>query len=155
MVSFKSVYSMVYWLENEYMTTSTRPCQFSQGDIYRPQGRWSNIWGLDEPEQDSQGFQGVNPTYLTTARLSGISFEISPFKNSHDLLWNVNDHSLCFMPLLNDTNNLSRKKFSLRLTKYGRNLTSCMFAKLQRQIRVSEADSKPCCMKLIATFFRA
>jgi hypothetical protein len=59
---------------------------FSQGAIYKGQGMWSNMWGLDEPGKDSQGFRGVNPTYLTTARLGGIFFEISPFKNSHDLL---------------------------------------------------------------------
>jgi len=42
---------------------------------------------------------------LTTARPGGISFEISPLKNSHDLLQNVNDSSLWFMPTLsNDTN---------------------------------------------------
>jgi hypothetical protein len=50
--------------------------------------------GLDEPGEDSQGFGGVTPTYLTTARPGGILFEISPFKNSHDLLSNVNDYSL-------------------------------------------------------------
>ncbi len=44
------------------------------------------MWGLDEPEGDSQGFEGVNPTYVTTARPRGIFLEISPFKNSHDLL---------------------------------------------------------------------
>ena len=61
--------------------------------------------GLDEPGKDSQGFQYANPTYLTTARPGGISFEISPLKNSHDLLQNVNDSSLWFMPTLsNDTN---------------------------------------------------
>ena len=43
------------------------------------------MWGLDEPGQDSQGLGDVNPTYLTTARPGGIFFEISPFKNSHDL----------------------------------------------------------------------
>ena len=60
--------------------------------------------GFDEPGKDSQGFQYANPTYLTTARPGGISFEISPLKNSHDLLQNVNDSSLWFMPtLLNDT----------------------------------------------------
>ena len=32
-VSFESVYSMVCWLENGYIITSIRPCQFSQGDI--------------------------------------------------------------------------------------------------------------------------
>ncbi len=62
------------------------------------------MWDLDEPGKDSQGFRGVNPTYVTTARPGGIVFEISPFKNSHDLLQNVNDYSLWFMPtLLNDT----------------------------------------------------
>jgi hypothetical protein len=44
------------------------------------------MWGLDEPDGDSQGFPGVNPTYLATARPGGIFLEISPFKNSHDLL---------------------------------------------------------------------
>ena len=44
------------------------------------------MWGLDEPGGDSQGFGGVNPTYVTTARPGGILFEISPLKNSHDLL---------------------------------------------------------------------
>ncbi len=44
---------------------------------------------------------------MTTARPGGISFEISPFKNSHDLLSNVNDYSLWFRPtLLNDTKGL-------------------------------------------------
>jgi len=54
------------------MLTSIRSCQFSQGAIYKLQGMWSNMWSLDEPERDSQGFRGVNPTYLTTARPSGI-----------------------------------------------------------------------------------
>jgi len=36
------------------------------------------MWGLDEPDGDSQGFRGVNPTYLATARPGGILFEISP-----------------------------------------------------------------------------
>jgi hypothetical protein len=44
------------------------------------------MWGLDKPGQDSQSFGGVNPTYLTTAKLGAIFFEIWPFKNSHDLL---------------------------------------------------------------------
>jgi hypothetical protein len=66
---------------------------------------WSNMWGLDEPDGESQGFRGVNPTYLTTARPGGISFEISPLKNSHDLLQNVNDSSLWFMPTLSNDNN--------------------------------------------------
>ncbi len=30
------------------------------------------MWGLDEPDGDSQGFRGVNPTYVTTARPGGI-----------------------------------------------------------------------------------
>jgi len=77
---------MAYWLENLHIVTSIRPCPFSQGAIYRPQGMWSNMWGLDEPDGDSQGFRGVNPTYLATARSGAIFFEISPFKNSHDLL---------------------------------------------------------------------
>jgi len=65
---------------------------------------WSNMWGLEEPDRDSQGFRGVNPTYVTTARSGGIFFEISPFKNSHDLLQNVNDYALWFMQtLLDDT----------------------------------------------------
>ena len=83
---FKSVYPTVYWVENRYIITSIRSCPFSQGAIYRPQERWSNMWGLDEPDGDSQGFGGVNPTYVTTARPGGIFFKISPFKNSHDLL---------------------------------------------------------------------
>jgi len=99
LVSFKSVYSMVYWSENVYIITSIRSCPFSQGPpaialaqarragaIYEGQGMWPNMWGLDEPGKDSQGFQRGNPTYLTTARPRGIFFEISPFKNSHDLL---------------------------------------------------------------------
>ena len=85
------------------MITSIRSCPFSQGAIYWPQGMWSNMWGLDEPDGDSQGFHSVNPTYLTTAWRGGIFFEISPFKNSHDLLSNVNDYPLWFMrTLLND-----------------------------------------------------
>ncbi len=36
------------------------------------------MWGLDEPGRDSQGFDSVNPTYVTTARPGGILFEISP-----------------------------------------------------------------------------
>jgi hypothetical protein len=47
---------------------------------------WANMWSLDEPEGDFQGFRGVNPTYLATARPGGIFFKISPFKNSHDLI---------------------------------------------------------------------
>jgi len=90
LVSFKSVCLVVYLLENVYIITSIRACLFSQGAIYKPQGMWSNMWGLAEPDRDSQGFRGVNPTYLTTARPGRISFEISPFKNSHDLLSNVN-----------------------------------------------------------------
>jgi len=62
------------------------------------------MWGLDEPDRDSRGFRGVNPTYLASAKPGGIFFEISPFKNRHDLLENVNAYSLWFMPtLLNDT----------------------------------------------------
>ncbi len=30
------------------------------------------MWGLDELDANSQGFQGVNPTYVTTARPGGI-----------------------------------------------------------------------------------
>jgi hypothetical protein len=62
LVSFKSVYSMAYWLENVYIITSIRSCPFSQGAIYKPQERWSNMWGLDEPDGHSQGFRGVNST---------------------------------------------------------------------------------------------
>jgi len=54
------------------MVTSIRPCQFSQGAIYKPHGMWSNMWGLDDPGDNSQGFRGVNPTYVTTARPGGI-----------------------------------------------------------------------------------
>ncbi len=69
------------------------------------------MWGLDEQGQDSQSFGSVNPTYLTTARPGGIFFEISPFKNSHHLLSNVNGYSLWFMStLLNDTNKLQNKE---------------------------------------------
>jgi len=69
------------------------------------------MWGLGEPGKDSQGFRGVNPTYSTTARPGGIFFEISPFKNSRDLPWNVNDYSLWFMPtLLNNTKGFSFQK---------------------------------------------
>ncbi len=32
------------------------------------------MWGLGEPDGDSQGFDSVNPTYLTTARPGGILF---------------------------------------------------------------------------------
>jgi len=65
------------------------------------------MWGFNEPVKDPQGFRGVNPTYVTTARLGGIFCEISPFKNSHDLLSNVEDYSLWFMPtLLNDASPL-------------------------------------------------
>jgi len=71
LVSFKSIGRMLYRLENVYIVTSIRSCQFPQGDIYWPRGRWSNMWGLSELGQDSQGFRGVNSTYLTTARLGG------------------------------------------------------------------------------------
>ncbi len=30
------------------------------------------MWGLDELDANSLGFQGVNPTYVTTARPGGI-----------------------------------------------------------------------------------
>ena len=90
-VSFKSAYSMVYRLENVYILTPIRSCQFSQGDIYRPQGMWSQRWGLNGPDRDSQGFHGVNPTSVTYARPGGILFEISSFENSHDLLCYMND----------------------------------------------------------------
>jgi len=69
---------VVYLLENVYIIPSMRSCQFSQGAIYKAQGRWSNMWGLDEPGHNSQGLGDVNPTYLTTARPGGILFEISP-----------------------------------------------------------------------------
>ena len=72
LVSFKSIGRMLYRLENVCIVTSIRSCQFPQGDIYWPRGRWPNMWGLSELGQDSQGFRGVNPTYLTTARLGGI-----------------------------------------------------------------------------------
>jgi hypothetical protein len=77
---------MVYSLENVHIIAPIRSCLFSQGDIYRSHGRWSHMWGLDEPGGNSQGFGGVNPTFVTTARPGGILFEISPLKNSHDLL---------------------------------------------------------------------
>jgi hypothetical protein len=32
------------------------------------------MWGLDKQGKDSQGFRGVNPTYLTTARPGGTFF---------------------------------------------------------------------------------
>ena len=72
------LHSIIYWLGNIYVTTSIRSCPFFQGAIYKPQGMWSNMWGLDEPDRHSWGFRGVNPTYLATARPSGIFFEISP-----------------------------------------------------------------------------
>jgi hypothetical protein len=71
------------------MITSNRSCQFSQGDIYRPQGRWPNIWGLDDPDQRSQGFRGVNPKYLATADPGGILSKISPFENRHALFTTI------------------------------------------------------------------
>jgi hypothetical protein len=60
-----------------------RACQFFQGDIYRPNRMWSNIWGLNDPGKDSQCLPGVNPKYLTTAGSCGILGEMSPFKNHH------------------------------------------------------------------------
>ncbi len=68
---------MVYWLENGTIITSIRPWPFSQGAIYKGQGMLSNMWGLDELDRDSQGFRGVNPTYLTTARSGGIFLDIA------------------------------------------------------------------------------
>ena len=91
LVSFRGPYSMVYRLERVYTLTAIRSCQFSQGDIYWPQGMWSQRWDLDRPDRDSQGFNGVNPTSVTTARPGGILFEISPLENSHDLLWYMSD----------------------------------------------------------------
>jgi hypothetical protein len=44
------------------------------------------MWGLDEPGNNSQGFRGVNPTYFDHWKTRWNFFEISPFKNSHDLL---------------------------------------------------------------------
>jgi hypothetical protein len=73
-------------LLNGILIRAIRPWPFSQGAIYKGQGMLSNMWGLDELDRDSQGFRGVNPTYVTTARPGGIFFEILPFKNSHDLL---------------------------------------------------------------------
>ena len=32
--------------------------------IYESQWRGPNIWGLDEPDQDSQCFRGVTPKYF-------------------------------------------------------------------------------------------
>ena len=49
--------------------------------------------GSNESAGDSEGFQGVNPTSVTTARSGGILFEISPLENSHDLLWEINGAS--------------------------------------------------------------
>jgi hypothetical protein len=71
------------------MITFTRSWQFSQGDIYRPQGRWPNIWGLDEPLPESHGFRGVNPKNLATADPGGILSKISPFENRHALFTTV------------------------------------------------------------------
>ena len=68
---------------------------------------WPQGWGLDEPDGVSQGFHGVNPTSVTTPRPGGILFEISPFENSHDLLWYMNDYSIWLMEkLLSDTDPL-------------------------------------------------
>ena len=91
LVSYKRVSSMVYSVENVYILTAIRSCQFSQGDIYWPHGRWPQRCGLEGPGGDSQGFRGVTPTSVTTARPGGILFKISPFENSHDLLWYVDD----------------------------------------------------------------
>ena len=44
---------------------------------------WPNILGLIKEGADSKGLSGVNPKYLSTAKLSGISFEISSFRNRH------------------------------------------------------------------------
>jgi hypothetical protein len=47
---------------------------------------------------------GNSPHVFDHCKIRWNFFEISPFKNSHDLLSNVNDYSLWFMrPLLNDT----------------------------------------------------
>ena len=76
-----------------------RSCPFSQGDIYWPQGTWSQRWGLNNPEGNSKGFCGVNPSSATTARPGGILFEISPLENSHDLLSYMEDtNSLVSLP---------------------------------------------------------
>ena len=50
---------------------------------------WSQRWGLNYPEGDSQGFRGVSPTSVTTAGPGGIPFTISALENSHDLLWEM------------------------------------------------------------------
>jgi hypothetical protein len=39
-------------------------------------------WGLNNPEGNSKGFRGVNPSSVTTARPGGILFEISPLENT-------------------------------------------------------------------------
>jgi hypothetical protein len=74
LASFKSVYSMVYWLENGHILTAIRSCQFSDGDIYEPYGSWPQRWDLNEPDGDSQGFKGVNPTSVAYAGPGGILF---------------------------------------------------------------------------------
>jgi len=88
---------MVYWLGNGSITTSIRPWPFSQGAIYKGQGMWSNMWGLDEPYRDSQGFQGVNSPYLTTARLGGIflRYRLSKTAMTSFRRWTTTHYGLC------------------------------------------------------------
>ena len=50
---------------------------FLQGDIYLVWRMWSNIWDFAKLVGSSLIFRGINPKYLTTAILVGISFEIS------------------------------------------------------------------------------
>jgi hypothetical protein len=42
--------------------------------------------GFEDKGADFYELRGVNPKYLTTAELIGISFEISSLRNSHSLL---------------------------------------------------------------------
>ena len=129
------------------MLTPIRSCQFPQGDIYWPHGMWSQRWALDGPDGDSQGFHGVNPTSVTTARPSGILFKISPFENSHDLLWYMNDASCLSLrrylkpgiqqgevqkkiPISLDTTTSSRTNVqhcSAELKQYSISLTACQY----------------------------
>jgi hypothetical protein len=39
--------------------------------------------GFNRAFADFKGLCGANPKYLTTAEQGGISFEISPFRNTH------------------------------------------------------------------------
>ena len=52
--------------------------------------------GFNTPFADSKGLCGANPKYLTTAEHGGISFDISPFRNTH---YPINHQCLNFWTL--------------------------------------------------------